>query len=64
MRTLIEWWAGQSTWLKVTVALLLIAASTVLWLLDRFWPWGWAAGVVLLLFSFPNDAQKRGYHDF
>jgi hypothetical protein len=25
---------------------------------------GWAAGIVLLLFSFPSDSQKKGYHDF
>jgi hypothetical protein len=59
-----RWWAGLKTWLKVGVALLLLLVSTVLWFTGRFWPWGWVAGVVLLLFSFPNDAQKRGYHDF
>jgi len=41
-----------------------LLASTVLWFAGRFWPWGWAVGVILLLFSFPNEAQKRGYHDF
>jgi hypothetical protein len=64
MRGFFEWWAGLNTWFKVSVALVLILVSTVLWLADRFWPWGWVTGVILLLFSFPNEAQKRGYHDF
>jgi hypothetical protein len=59
-----QWWGGLSTWLKIGVALTLILISTGLWLAGRFWPWGWVTGVVLLLFSFSNDAQRRGYHDF
>ena len=46
------------------VAVAFLLASTVVFLADYFWPWGWAIGAVLLLFSFPNDAEKRGYHDF
>ena len=60
----IEWWTGLNTWFKVGVSLLLLLISTILWFAGRFWPWGWGAGIILLLFSFPNDAQKRGYHDF
>ena len=45
--------------LLINVGLIVHAAKT-----GRFWPWGWIMGVVLLIFSFPNDAQKRGYHDF
>ena len=41
-----------------------LLVSTLLFFVDYFWPWGWAVGGVLLLFSFPNDAEKRGYHDF
>ena len=59
-----ERWAGLNTWLKVGMALLLLGVSTVLWFTGRIWLWGWVAGVVLLLFSFPSDAQKKGYHDF
>ena len=59
-----EWWAGLNTWLKVSIALVLLLISTVLWLAGRFWPWGWVAGGVLLLFSFPSKAQRDGYHDF
>ncbi len=28
--------------------LLALAASTVMWLVGYFWPWGWAVGGVLL----------------
>lgn len=59
-----HWWAGLNTWLKFSVAGALLLSSTIFLFLDYFWPWGWAAGAILLLFSFPNDAQKRGYHDF
>jgi hypothetical protein len=64
MRGFFEWWAGLNTWLKVGVALVLLSISTILWFTGRFWPWGWAAGLILLLFSFPNQAQKKGFHDF
>lgn len=65
MRAVVEWWGGLPWWLRLGVALLFLLASTVLWFgFDRFWPWGWVVGVVLLLFSFPNDAERRGYHDF
>jgi len=63
-RGLIDWWAGLSPWLRFGVAGLFLLSSTVLLLLGQFWPWGWGVGAVLLVFSFPNDAEKRGYHDF
>jgi hypothetical protein len=44
--------------------LLLLLISTGLWLADTFWPWGWLMGAILLMFSFPNDAERKGYHDF
>lgn len=58
------WWTDLPWGLRVAVALLFLLASTVLWFAGWFWPWGWAIGVVLLLFSFPSDAEKKGYHDF
>jgi hypothetical protein len=64
MRSLIEWWAGLSPWLRFGVALAFLLLSTGLWLAGKFWPWGWAIGIVLLFFSFPSDAQRKGYHDF
>ena len=64
MRSLIEWWAGLSPWLRFGVAGAFLLASTVLLLSGRVWFWGWAIGLVLLLFSFPSGPSKRGYHDF
>ncbi len=58
-----EWWGGLSPWVRFGIAGALLLSSTVLWFMGRFWPWGWAAGAILLLFSFPDDAEKRGYHD-
>lgn len=59
-----EWWTGLPWWLRLSVAVLCLLVSTGLYFAGRFWPWGWGGGIVLLLFSFPNDAEKRGYHDF
>ncbi len=59
-----EWWAGLSPWLRGGVAVGFLLLSTILWMTGRFWPWGWVAGGVLLLFSFPTAGEKKGYHDF
>ena len=64
MSALFEWWAGLPWLLRVCVALVFLLISTILWLAGRFWPWGWAIGVVLLLFSFPSAGERKGYHDF
>lgn len=64
MRDIIEWWTGLGTWLKVSVALIFLSISTILWFTGRFWPWGWGLGIGLLLFSFPSNARRKGYHDF
>jgi hypothetical protein len=61
---MIEWWTELPRLLRAGAALLLLLASTVLWFAGTFWPWGWGIGAVLLLFSFPSDAEKKGYHDF
>jgi len=58
----IQWWYGLPLWLRLGIALLLILISTLLWFCaDRFWPWGWAMGVILLLFSGPSSSEKKGY---
>ena len=43
---------------------LLLGISTALWFGGRFWPWGWVAGLVLLMAAGPSKAEKKGYHDF
>ncbi len=64
---LIDWWSGLSPWVRFGVALLILLASTVLWLTGSLaylaW-WGWAIGVAFLVFSFPSRAEKKGFHDF
>lgn len=61
---LFEWWGGLSPWVRIGVALLFLLASTGAWLVGYFWPWGWGAGLVMLLFSFPSRAERKGFHDF
>jgi hypothetical protein len=63
MRDLFEWWAGLSPWLRFGVAGAFLLLSTVLWFTGQFWPWGWAIGVALLIFSFPSSNERKGYHD-
>jgi hypothetical protein len=61
---LIEWWVGLPWWLRAGVAVAFLLVSTIFWLAGRFWPWGWAIGIVLLIFSFPSKSERKGYHDF
>jgi hypothetical protein len=61
---MLDWWTGLPWKLRLAVAVILLLISTVLFFIGYFWPWGWALGGILLIFSFPNDAEKRGYHDF
>jgi len=56
-----SWWSDLPAPLRYGVAILLIAASTVLYFLGRLWIWGWVAGVILLLFAGPSDSEKNGY---
>ena len=58
------WWVGLPWPLRVGVALVCLLISTALWFTGTFWPWGWVIGPVLLLFSFPSNSEKKGYHDF
>ena len=59
----IQWWADLPAWLRYGVSLALIGVSTYLFFFaNRFWPWGWALGLVLLIFSGPSDPEKKGYN--
>lgn len=59
-----DWYSGLPWILRLAVALGFLLVSTVLWFMGIFWAWGWGIGAVLLCFSFPNDAESKGYHDF
>ncbi|OAI41050.1 hypothetical protein AYO40_03970 [Planctomycetaceae bacterium SCGC AG-212-D15] len=59
-----EWWAGLPPLIRFGVSIFFLLVSTGLWAAGYFWPWGWAVGGVLLLFSFPSGPEKKGYHDF
>jgi len=61
MGRLFEWWAGQHWTLRIGVAVAFILLSTIFLLAGRFWPWGWAVGVILLLLGGPSDSEKKGY---
>ena len=62
MGSFLNWWAGQSPWLRYGIAVLLIATSTGIYFAGRIWIWGWAVGFVLLCFAGPSDSEKKGYH--
>ena len=59
---LFEWWSGLSPWLRYGAAAVMLLISTVLWVGGVFWPWGWAAGVLMLLLGARSDTEKKGYH--
>ncbi len=58
---LLESWTGLDWKIRVLVPLILLGVSTALYFCGIFWPWGWAVGVALLIFSGPSDAEKKGY---
>ena len=61
IRSLIDWWAGLTPWVRFLVPIALIAISTGLLLAGILWIWGWLVGGILLLFSGPSDSEKKGY---
>jgi hypothetical protein len=61
---MLGWWTGLPWWLRVGVAMVFLLISTILWLAGWYWPWGWAIGFALLVFSFPSSSERKGYHDF
>lgn len=58
---LFEWWGGLSPWIRYGVAVLFLLLSTLLWFADRFWPYGWVVGIILLLMAGPSRTEKKGY---
>ena len=58
-----EWWGSLSPKIRIGLSLFLLLISTGLWFAKIFWPWGWVAGTIMLMFSFPSQNEKRGYHD-
>lgn len=53
-----EWWEDVPVWLRLTLSLGLLAISTVVFFAGYFWPWGWAIGGVLLVFSFIGSGSR------
>lgn len=48
---MIDWWAGQSGWLKYGIPLGLLGASTIMYLCGYLWPFGFGMGFALLVGS-------------
>ena len=63
---MLDWWTGLPWKWRMGVALGVIGLGALLWL-SAVWVRGGfvlgAAGVAMLLFSFPSNAERRGYHD-
>ena len=61
---LIELWCGLDWKIRIGIGVLLIVVSTILYFSGRFWPWGWAAGTVAILFGGRSKQEKNGYGDY
>jgi len=46
-----DWWIELPPWARLGFPLALLVVSTVLFFNGIFWAWGWAIGVVLLIFN-------------
>lgn len=57
-----EWWYDINHWARKGIAVGILLLTTIIFLCGWFWPWGWAVGGVLLLFSGRNDSDKSGYN--
>jgi hypothetical protein len=57
-----EWLGSIPWWIRLSIGLICIAISTLLFFFaHRLWPWGWAVGFVMLVFGGPSDSEKKGY---
>ena len=61
LKALIEWWAGLNWKIRIGIPIILLIISGLMLLAGRVWIFGWAAGLVLLLFGGPSDSEKKGY---
>ena len=53
-------WTNSSPLFRFGLAGVCLLVSTLLWLAGIFWPWGWGAGVILLLLAgFRSDTEKK-----
>ncbi|MFL5241575.1 MAG: hypothetical protein ACJ8FY_05660 [Gemmataceae bacterium] len=62
----LEWWTSLSAWIRYSVALLVIAGSTIGSMTigigsGRLWQLAWGLGFILLLIG-PSRSEKKGYH--
>jgi len=44
---------------KLGIGAFMLAVSTGLWFSGRFWPWGWAIGVIFLLWGLMTIGDKK-----
>jgi hypothetical protein len=65
-----QWWAGLGTPARLGVAVSILVLGVICWFAFGFHPWlwrlsivCWALGAGLLIFAFPSDSEKKGYHD-
>ena len=62
---MLEWWLDLPPLLRAGIAVLILGiAALVFFVGDRFWPFAWGLGAVLLLFSFPSGSNKGGYRNY
>ena len=54
-------WLIESKLARLVAGLILIGISTAIWFAGRFWPWGWAVGVILLLWAIPGGGRQTRY---
>jgi hypothetical protein len=69
MAEFFEWWRGLYWGLRLTLALVVLLCSTILfWFGYRpFWricAVGYGVGLVMLFLALPSGPEKKGYHDF
>ena len=60
-RISIEWWANLDPKIRITIPVILLIISTVLFFIGILWIWGWVVGVILILFGGRSKAEKSGY---